>query len=164
MKVLHVAGPSGAGKTRLIEALLPSLPVAWVIKWTHHPIGQDKPGSDTDRLSLGGTPTILAGPDGLVARWALGNRSLLYEYLARMLPDDALVVIEGHHADSHPKVWIGSDPPPSSALVIGPAAQGDSHWLTAALPLTDKDIINASDFLRHHYQRYLYTIGRDAHE
>lgn len=164
MKILHVAGPSGVGKTRLIEALLPSLPVAWVIKWTHHSIGQDKPGSDTDRLSLGGTPTILAGPDGLVARWTLGHRALLYDYLAMMLPDDALVVVEGHHADLHPKIWIGSDPPPATALVIGPSAPRDSHWLTCAVPLTNQGVTKASDFLQHHYPRYLYRIGRDAHE
>ncbi|MCX7896612.1 MAG: molybdopterin-guanine dinucleotide biosynthesis protein B [Rhodocyclaceae bacterium] len=101
MKAFGFAGYSGAGKTTLIERLIPrfnalGLSVS-VIKHTHHHFDLDRPGKDSWRHRQAGAREVLLACD---ARWALlhelrdAPEPTLEEQLGRLSPCD-LVLIEG---------------------------------------------------------------------
>jgi len=103
MRVLGVAGWSGAGKTTLIEALLPRLRAAGLrvstIKHAHHGFDMDRPGKDSFRHRAAGAEEVLVASG---QRWALlrevaGPEPPLGELLARLAPVD-LVLVEGFRA------------------------------------------------------------------
>lgn len=164
MKVLHFAGPSGQGKTRLIAALLPFLPAHLVIKWTHHPVALEKPGSDTQQFSAAGCSTLLIGPDGLVLRPVPANRPALYNQLARLLAHDTLVVVEGDKASPGPKIWLGGQAPGPVALTIGPDRPNEGEWMPAELPLSSGDVRRITAHLGTHWSQYTYTLSGGCHE
>lgn len=66
-----IAGWSNAGKTTLMERLIPALTTkglrVGVIKHTHHPLPTDKPGCDTQRYRTAGASVVaLAAPEGML--------------------------------------------------------------------------------------------------
>ena len=109
--VLGIAGWSGAGKTTLIEAVLPLLRQAGLsvstIKHAHHGAELDRPGKDSWRhREAGAREVLIATPD----RWALmhehgGVEPDLHELLARMSPVD-LVLVEGFRRYPIPKLEV----------------------------------------------------------
>ncbi len=109
--VLGIAGWSGAGKTTLIEAVLPLLRQAGLsvstIKHAHHGAELDRPGKDSWRhREAGAREVLIATPD----RWALmhehdGAEPDLPELLARMSPVD-LVLVEGFRRYPFPKLEV----------------------------------------------------------
>ncbi len=120
MKILGIAGYSGAGKTTLIEKLLADfvargLSVS-VIKQSHHDVEVDRPGKDSWRhRQAGAHEVLLSSPH----RWMLVNELRgapepgLDALLARLAPCD-LVLVEGfRHADL-PKleVWRATNGQP----------------------------------------------------
>ena len=73
--VLGIAGWSGAGKTTLIEAVMPRLRAAGLsvstVKHAHHGAELDRPGKDSWRHRAAGAHEVLvagAGPMGVAAR------------------------------------------------------------------------------------------------
>lgn len=65
--VLVVSAESGAGKTTLVERLIPRLVAAGLrvaaVKRTHHDVDLDLPGKDSRRLrDAGASPVVLCGP------------------------------------------------------------------------------------------------------
>ncbi len=116
MNVFGITGYSGAGKTTLIEKLIPliqggGLSVS-LIKHTHHDFDIDQPGKDSYRMrAAGAVEVLLAGG----ARWVLmhelrGDREPeLQAQLARMTRVD-LVLVEGYRQAPIPKleVWRGA--------------------------------------------------------
>lgn len=120
VKVLGIAGYSGAGKTTLIEKLLAAfvargLAVS-VIKQSHHDVEVDRPGKDSWRhRQAGAHEVLLTSPQ----RWMLVNELHgapepdLDALLARLGPCD-LILVEGfRHADL-PKleVWRATNGQP----------------------------------------------------
>jgi molybdopterin-guanine dinucleotide biosynthesis adapter protein len=112
MHVFGFAGYSGAGKTTLIEQLIPVLTSAGLrvslLKHTHHDFDIDKPGKDSWRFRVAGAGEVmLAGAQ----RWALMHElrdeaePLLSDLLAHMSPCD-LVLVEGFRADDIPKIEV----------------------------------------------------------
>ena len=111
MKVLGVAGWSGAGKTTLIVALLPLLRARGLrvstVKHAHHGFDLDTPGKDSFRHREAGAHEVLVASG---TRWALlheieGPEPSLADLLARLAPVD-LVLVEGFKATPVPKLEV----------------------------------------------------------
>lgn len=111
MKVLGVAGWSGAGKTTLIEALLPRLAARGLrvstVKHAHHGFDMDTPGKDSFRHRAAGAREVLVVGG---SRWALlheidGPEPALAELLAHLAPVD-LVLVEGFKTSPTPKLEV----------------------------------------------------------
>lgn len=112
MKVFGFAGWSGAGKTTLIEALIPrftaqSLRVS-LIKHAHHAFDVDQPGKDSYRHRQAGATEVMLSSD---QRWVLMHElrgvaePTLEQQLARFSPCD-LVLVEGYKRAALPKLEI----------------------------------------------------------
>jgi len=120
MKILGIAGYSGAGKTTLVEKLLAAFGARGVtvsvIKQSHHDVEVDRPGKDSWRhRQAGAHEVMLTSPH----RWMLVGELRgapepgLDALLARLSPCD-LVLVEGfRHADL-PKleVWRSANGQP----------------------------------------------------
>jgi molybdopterin-guanine dinucleotide biosynthesis protein B len=109
--LLGIAGWSGAGKTTLIEAILPRLRAAGLavstVKHAHHGAELDRPGKDSWRHRQAGAHEVLVTAPG---RWALiheepGLDAALPDLLARMSPVD-LVLVEGFRQSTLPKLEV----------------------------------------------------------
>ena len=109
--LLGIAGWSGAGKTILIEAILPRLRDAGLVvstmKHAHHGAELDRPGKDSWRHRQAGAHEVLVTAPG---RWALmheepGLDAALPDLLARMAPVD-LVLVEGFRQSALPKLEV----------------------------------------------------------
>lgn len=164
MRILHFAGPSNSGKTRLIEALLPHLPAVQILKWSHHSMDADSPNSDTERFGRLGPATLLGTPEGLIWRGSY-SRPLIYQMLADNLAETALVVVEGDKDAPGKKIWLGAEPPPSTSgvsLCIGPQSPQDREisWIASEIPLGDEDIRRLAKILTHAWETFTYTIYR----
>ena len=108
--MLGVAGWSGAGKTTLVERMLPLLRARGVtvstIKHAHHGVDVDRPGKDSFRHRVAGASEVLVVSD---QRWALMRETRgptpVADLVARLAPVD-LVLIEGFKAEPHPKIEV----------------------------------------------------------
>jgi len=112
LKVFGFAGYSGAGKTTLIENLIPrfvfeGLTVS-LIKHAHHGFDIDRPGKDSYRHREAGCSEVLLTSD---QRWVLmhelrGRREpTLEDQLAILSPCD-LALVEGYKASAIPKLEV----------------------------------------------------------
>ncbi|NMP21972.1 molybdopterin-guanine dinucleotide biosynthesis protein B [Sulfobacillus harzensis] len=168
MRVLHFAGPSGVGKTRLIEALLVRLPGTLVVKWSHHPLPPDEPERDTTRFQRHGVGTWFVTPTGIVERRVLGpeERAALYTRLAREAGTMELVLIEGDKWAPYPKIWLGNAPPPTMqlALVIGPDKPRGAHlpWIPMPLPLEAESVNMLAERISHRWREYSYELSQEG--
>ena len=126
MKVFGFAGYSGAGKTTLIEQLIPLFTARGLrvslIKHTHHNFDVDHPGKDSYRHRAAGAGEVLLTCD---TRWVLMHElrgaaeANLEEQLKVLSPCD-LVLVEGFkstpiaklevHRPAHgrPPIWPGN--------------------------------------------------------
>ena len=131
MKVFGLAGYSGAGKTTLIERLLPlfvarGLTVS-LIKHTHHDFDLDRPGKDSYRHREAGASQVMLVCD---QRWVLMNElrgapePTLEEQLSRLSPCD-LVLVEGFKYTAIPKLEVHR--PTHGKPLIYP----DNEWVVA---------------------------------
>lgn len=112
MRVIGLAGWSGAGKTTLIARLVPELVGRGVrvstIKHAHHDFDVDQPGKDSFVHRQAGATEVLVVSD---ARFALMHElrgapePTLAELLGKLAPVD-LVIIEGFKRDVHPKIEV----------------------------------------------------------
>ena len=112
MNAFGFAGWSGAGKTTLIEQLIPrftarALRVS-LIKHAHHAFDVDKPGKDSWRHRQAGATEVMLCSD---ARWVLMHELRgeaeppIEQQLARLSPCD-LVLVEGYKRAALPKLEI----------------------------------------------------------
>ena len=112
MKVFGFAGYSGAGKTTLIENLIPRFVLEGLtvslIKHAHHGFDIDRPGKDSYRHREAGCSEVLLTSD---QRWVLmhelrGRREpALEDQLAILSPCD-LALVEGYKASAIPKLEV----------------------------------------------------------
>ena len=112
MRVIGLAGWSGAGKTSLLRRLIPLLTASGLcvstIKHAHHGFDVDQPGKDSWEHRQAGAHEVLVAS---AARWALMHEHrgapepALPELIGLLAPVD-LVLVEGFKRDVHPKVEI----------------------------------------------------------
>jgi molybdopterin-guanine dinucleotide biosynthesis adapter protein len=131
MKVIGIAGWSGAGKTTLISRVLPHLRQQGlrvsVIKHAHHDFDVDVPGKDSWVHRQSGAEEVLVSSAN---RWALMHElrgapePKLAELLGKMSAVD-LVVIEGFKSEPHRKIEVhrkaNGKPPlfPGDPAIVG---------------------------------------------
>jgi len=112
MKTFGFAGYSGAGKTTLIENLIPRFVVRGLtvsmIKHTHHNFDLDKSGKDSFRHREAGATEVMLVCD---QRWVLMHElrgrpePTFEEQIANLSPCD-LLLVEGYKATPIPKLEI----------------------------------------------------------
>lgn len=109
--VLSIIGKSGAGKTTLIEKIIPKLK-AWglrvaTIKHHAHPgFDIDKPGKDTWRHAQAGSDiVIIAAPDKIATIEKLEQERSLGEILSQIQGVD-IILIEGYKHAGKPSLEI----------------------------------------------------------
>lgn len=126
-RVYCVVGARDAGKTTLIERLLPALRArglaAVAVKHHVHLDTPEREGSDTARFAAAGAvATLLAGPGGIVRRVPFPADPPIDEVLAMAGCAD-VVLVEGYSRSAWPKVLVGRDgvapdrPPPAGPIV-----------------------------------------------
>lgn len=150
LPVVLVVGPHNAGKTLLVERLVPALAtMGWpaaAIKHAPHGFDLDHPGKDSWRLGRAGAqPVALIGPAGARAMvWqsdpTTGDRQALDELaaiLALMRPAARLVLAEGFKGvPGLPRVQLGpGDMRAPAASPAGDSGDGDGTVLAAVGPL-----------------------------
>jgi molybdopterin-guanine dinucleotide biosynthesis protein B len=153
LKIIGLAGWSGAGKTTLITKLLPVLIARGVsvstIKHAHHQFDIDRPGKDSYLHRESGAREVLVSSGN---RWALMHELRgapepgLGELLQHLAPVD-LVLVEGFKRDSHAKLEVhrvGNAKPflyPDDPAIVALASDAPPPFL--AIPSVDLDDIEA---------------------
>ncbi|MCX7175263.1 MAG: molybdopterin-guanine dinucleotide biosynthesis protein B [Proteobacteria bacterium] len=160
MKVFGFAGYSGAGKTTLIEQLIPRFVMEGLrvslIKHAHHDFDLDRPGKDSYRhREAGATEVFLVSRQ----RWVLMHElrgqpePSLDEQLAHMSPCD-LVLVEGFKNTAIPKMEVhrqANGKPliyPENVHIVALASDCRQESPLPWLALDDVDGIAA--FILHH--------------
>ena len=152
MKIIGLAGWSGAGKTTLIAKLLPALIAKGLcvstIKHAHHGFDLDTPGKDSWVHRQSGATEVLVSSG---RRWALMHElrgepePALADLLAKLAHVD-LVIVEGFKSEAYPKIEIhrrANDKPTlfqNDPTIIGIATDAD---VSANLPIAHLDDIAA---------------------
>jgi len=154
MRVIGLAGWSGAGKTSLIVKLIPYLNERGfsvsTLKHAHHAFDVDQPGKDSYLHREAGAREVLVAS---ARRFALihelrgADEPPLIDLLQRMSPVD-LILIEGYKRDFHAKIevhrvanekpWLYPDDPTILAVATDAA-----HGFPAHLPHAHLDDIEA---------------------
>jgi molybdopterin-guanine dinucleotide biosynthesis protein B len=112
LRLIGLAGWSGAGKTTLMTRLIPALAARGVVvstlKHAHHAFDIDQPGKDSYQHRSAGARQVLVAS---ASRWALmtelrgAPEPKLAELLRRLDAVD-LVIVEGFKRDAHPKLEV----------------------------------------------------------
>ena len=112
MRVIGLAGWSGAGKTTLIEKLIPELRRRGLsvstLKHAHHAFDMDRPGKDSHRHREAGAAQVLVASEqrlALLTELRDEPPPRLGDLLPMFAPVDILL-IEGFRSDAHPKIEI----------------------------------------------------------
>lgn len=132
MRVAGIAGPSGAGKTTLIVALIEryvheGLRVA-AIKHTHHPLNAENRGDTARFRAAGAEPVILAADEEAMIFNANGVTRVAYERPRDLLAhcNVDIVLVEGFkQTEEWPVMAVAAAARPAAAEV---AANLDRIW------------------------------------
>ena len=164
MRVIGLAGWSGAGKTTLVVRLVPELVrrglTVSTMKHAHHGFDVDQPGKDSHRHREAGATEVLVGSE---RRWALmhENRGApepsAAELMRHMTPVD-LLIVEGFKREGHDKIEIHrreTGKPllyPDDPHIV--AVLSDEPLPDCPLPVISIDDIGAvADFILSHFGR-----------
>ena len=112
MRIIGLAGWSGAGKTTLIARLIPDIIARGLtvstVKHAHHDFDVDQPGKDSHTHRLAGATEVLVASArrfALIHELRREGEPRLTDLLAKLAPVD-LVIIEGYKREPHPKLEV----------------------------------------------------------
>ena len=112
MKAIGIVGPSGTGKTTLIEKLIFEFRqrglVVSTVKQARADFAIDHPGKDSDRFRAAGATEVLIASGSRYALMHYGDgeqEPTLSSLLGRLVPAD-LVLVEGFRMDDIPKIEV----------------------------------------------------------
>ncbi len=113
MKVVGFAGYSGAGKTTLVERVIPALKARGlrvsVIKHAHHRFDIDQPGKDSWRHREAGAFEVLVASDrrmALMREYEREQEPQVHHLLAELSPVVDWVLVEGFRHSDLPKIEV----------------------------------------------------------
>lgn len=119
LPVIGLCGSSGAGKTTLIEALIPKFSARGirvaVVKHGAHRVRVDAPGKDSDRFFQAGADVALFGEEHF---FRCHETTGFFSFLRSLCLDYDLVLVEGHATTEVAKIWLlgrGHSAPPENA-------------------------------------------------
>lgn len=153
MRIIGLAGWSGAGKTTLVSRLIPALVARGLsvstIKHAHHRFDIDQPGKDSYAHRIAGSrETIVSSANrfALIHELRQTPEWPLRDLLGKLAPVD-LVLIEGFKREKHPKIEIyraanGKPPLHPEDAMIGAIAT-DVAFPGVPLPQVGLDDIEA---------------------
>ena len=176
MKVIGFSGYSGAGKTQLIEQLIPALKRRGqrvsVIKHAHHRFDIDQPGKDSYRHREAGAFEVLVASDrrmALVREYEREAEPNVHHLLAELYDGVDWVLVEGfRHSDLlKVEVWRAStghaahypEDPFIVAVAVDPASALPQSTLRPVLNLDDPEAI--ADWLLAQGDRLSYSAPID---
>ena len=160
MKIFGFAGYSGAGKTTLIEQLIPRFVMdglrVSLIKHAHHGFDLDHPGKDSYRhREAGATEVLLVSNQRWVLMHELRGRPepSLDEQLTHMSPCD-LVLVEGFKYTAIPKLEVHRQANAKPLIYpenVNIVALASDSRLDAPMPWFNIDNVDAiADFILQH--------------
>jgi len=175
MKVIGFAGYSGAGKTTLVERLIPVLRLQGqrvsVVKHAHHKFDIDHPGKDTFRHREAGAFEVVVASDKRLALMREFERPTelgVHELIAELDHGVDWVLVEGFKHSDLCKIEVWRAPADGEAarparyledaFVVG-IATDDPACLPrpTALPIFDLDDVDGiGDWLLRHAGRFDY--------
>jgi len=177
MKVIGFAGFSGAGKTTLVERLIPVLKRKGqrvsVVKHAHHKFDIDHPGKDTFRHREAGAFEVVVGSDkrlALIREFDEPTQLDVHDLIAELDPGVDWVLVEGFkHSDLRKlEVWRapaeGEDGRPvryiEDHFIVGIATNTpQSLPQTTELPIFDLDDVDGiAEWLLLHADRFEYKV------
>ena len=153
MRIIGLAGWSGAGKTTLVARLIPALLARGLsvstLKHAHHQFDIDQPGKDsyTHRIA-GSTETLISSGKRFALMHELRGAPewTLRQLLGKLMPVD-LVLVEGFKREKHPKIEIyraaNGKPPLHPADPLIRAIATDQIFAGVVLPQVGLDEIEA---------------------
>ncbi len=121
--VIEIIGQSGAGKTTLIERLIPEIRSRGlrlaVIKHTSHRHEFDTPGKDSHRMRKAGAEVVLVSSPAMFALFRDVETELTLEEILSHVPMAIdLVLAEGYKSHKYPAIEVYR-PPVSEELLAG---------------------------------------------
>jgi molybdopterin-guanine dinucleotide biosynthesis protein B len=142
LPIFGVCGWSGAGKTTLIEGIVPilrggGLAVA-VVKHDAHSIDVDRPGKDSDRLFRSGGDVLLQGPGEQLLRTHTTGDGELPWTLQFLAERHDVVLVEGHKGTPIRKVWLlgeGEASAPEGVENVAAVVPRNGDRVAAVVPL-----------------------------
>ena len=146
LPVFGVCGWSGAGKTTLIEQLLPrlceqGLKIA-VVKHDSQKLNVDHPGKDSDRFFKSDADVMLYSQDETFLRTHKSKDDKFTNFQFQLLADQYdLVLVEGHKKNSINKIWLlkeGEKSPPDDVSNIIKVLPWSKNRLEPALEIITK--------------------------
>lgn len=125
MPVFGICGLRGAGKTTLVERLVPELRAEGLavlaVKHGAHGLRVDHPGKDSDRFFRAGADVLAEGPQEQFLHTHRHEADTLTSLLLSLCPRYDVVLVEGHRGTPVPKIWLlgeGEAGPPEASGIL----------------------------------------------
>jgi molybdopterin-guanine dinucleotide biosynthesis protein B len=136
MNVIGFAGYSGAGKTTLVERLIPVLKRnglrVSVVKHAHHKFDVDHPGKDTFRHREAGAFEVVAASDrrlALMREFEQPTQLSVHHLIAELYDGVDWVLVEGFKHSDLLKIEVLREP--AAGQAPRPAEYGDDPFIVA---------------------------------